>query len=132
MNTTAPTIDTVLYDGHCRFCSKAARELRSWTDGKVDLLSFREPDVLPKFPGITEAACNKAMHFIAAETGQVFTGAEALVMATRRRWFGQLARVYYAPGVRQLSDAIYSAVAKHRFKIAGRECADGTCHLHLS
>ncbi|MGA9521901.1 MAG: DUF393 domain-containing protein [Myxococcaceae bacterium] len=128
--TTSPGQDTVLYDGECRFCSKAARQLRSLTAGEVMLLSFRDPGVLQRFPGITEEACNKAMHFVRSD-GRVFKGAEAAVQALRGRWFGKAAYVYYVPGIRQVSDAVYAVIARYRFRIAGRECVDGTCHLHM-
>lgn len=130
MRTTAPGKDTVLFDGECRFCSNAARQLRSLTRGEVELVSFREAGVLERFPGVTWEAAMKAMQFIRAD-GRVFSGAEAAVQALQRRWFGKAALVYYAPGVRQVSDAVYATIARYRFKIAGRECADGTCQLHV-
>lgn len=121
---------TVLFDGECRFCSKAARQLRALTAGDVELLSFRAPGVLERFPGVTAAACEEAMQFIRAD-GRVFSGAEAAVQALQGRWLGKAALVYYLPGIRQLSDAAYRTIAKYRFRIAGRECTDGTCHLHM-
>lgn len=129
--TTAQARDTVLYDGDCRFCCKAARQLRSLTRGDVDLFSFRDEGVLSRFPGVTLEAAVKAMQFVRKD-GRVFEGAEAVVQALQQRWFGKAARVYYVPGIRQLSDGAYSVIAKYRFRIAGRECADGACRVHVT
>lgn len=128
--TTAPGRDTVLFDGECRFCSKAARQLRALTRGEVDLSSFREDGVLQRFPGITFEAAMAAMQFVRAD-GRVFSGAEAIVQAMRTRWFGKPAFAYYVPGIRQIADGVYGLVSRYRFKIAGRQCQDGTCHLHV-
>ncbi|MHB8878383.1 MAG: thiol-disulfide oxidoreductase DCC family protein [Myxococcaceae bacterium] len=124
-------MDTVLYDGGCRFCTGAARRLRSCTRGEVAFLSFRDPGVLPRFPGVTAAACEEAMHLVRAN-GRVFTGAEAVLQALRGRWLFKPAFLYYLPGLRQLGDAAYALVARRRFRLSGRECPDGTCHPHAS
>lgn len=132
LSTAAPAKDVVLYDGHCRICTQAARQLRPWLPD-AELSSFREPGVLERFPGVTPERCERAMQLVRSD-GQVFEGAEAFVQALRRRAIGKLATVYYVPGLRQLADALYRYIARRRFEIAGRtgQCdPDGTCHLHL-
>ncbi len=96
----------------------------------VELRSFREEGVLAQFPQITPERCEKAMQLV-MPSGRVYEGAEAAVQALQRRWFGKLALVYYMPGLRQLVDAIYATIARYRFRIAGRQCEGGTCHLHV-
>lgn len=131
LTTSAPGKDTLLFDGECRFCSKGARQLRTLTNGEVELLSFRDDGVLERFPGISFDAAMKAMQFIRAD-GRVFSGAEGIVQAMRRRWFGKPAFAYYVPGIKHAADAIYGVVARNRMKIAGRECKDGTCSAHVT
>jgi predicted DCC family thiol-disulfide oxidoreductase YuxK len=130
-STTPPGRDVVLFDGHCRICSKGARQLRGWSDAEI--VSFRDQGVLERFPGVAYAACEKAMQFVRAD-GRVFEGAEAIVQAVRGRVAGKLAYAYYAPGLRQLADAAYRYVARRRFELSMRagECdPDGACRLHL-
>lgn len=124
-------MDTILYDGHCRICRGAATQLRRLIPGdRAQLVSFREPDVLPRFPMVTLARCEQAMQLVRAD-GTVYEGAAAIVQALRHRWFGRLAFIYYLPGLRQLVDAAYRVVARYRFKIAGRSCSDEGCSIHL-
>lgn len=128
--TSEPMLGALLYDGHCRFCSKAARTLNGLAAGKLELRSFRDEEVLTRFPQVKPERCEKAMQLILRD-GRVFEGAEGAVQALQGRWFGKLALVYYLPGVRQLANALYAVIARYRFRIAGRQCVDGTCHLHL-
>ncbi|AKQ66881.1 hypothetical protein A176_003793 [Myxococcus hansupus] len=131
LRTTSPGHDVILYDGHCRLCGGAARQLQRWL-GKTGtrLLSFREDGVLAAFPGVTEDRCEQALQLVLAD-GRVVEGLEALVLALGQRPLGRLLRVYYLPGLRQLLDAGYRIVARYRFRIAGRQCPDGTCAVHF-
>lgn len=123
-------MDAVLYDGHCRFCIASAKALARWIPpGRVELLSFREPGVLSRFPQVTPEQCERAMQYV-RQDGRVFQGAEAVVQALRHRALGRLAGAYYAPGLRQLADALYAWIAKRRFKLMGRECEGGACAIH--
>ncbi len=130
--TTAPAQDVVLFDGLCRICTQGAKSLRAWvTPDEVELVSFRDDGVLARFPGLTAERCEAAMQVVRRD-GRVFEGAEAIVQVLRHRLLGKLTFAYYAPGLRQLADALYQYVARRRFKIAGRTgaCVDGTCQLH--
>lgn len=133
MKTTPPGGERilVLYDGHCRFCTASAKQLVSLRGERhLELLSFQEPGVLERFPGLTHEACMKRLHVVFPD-GRVYAGAEAVtrVVATLPV-LGLPAYLYYVPGIRQASEAIYDLVAKNRYKIAGRDCDGGTCHLH--
>lgn len=130
MNTTAPPLPVILYDGHCRFCTSQMKNLARWLPaGKYEALSFQEPGVLERFPGITHELAMQAMIFIDRE-GRVFRGMEAAVRAVALRAAGKLAFGYYTPGIRQLLDAIYARIAANRYALAGKECEGGTCALH--
>jgi predicted DCC family thiol-disulfide oxidoreductase YuxK len=129
--TTAPGHDVILFDGHCRLCSAAARKLERLLGSQgTELRSFRDDGVLSTFPGVAYERCEKAMQLVQAD-GRVVEGAEAIVRALGRRVWGRLLYVYYVPGLRQLVDALYRVVARYRFRIAGRECPDGACAVHF-
>jgi predicted DCC family thiol-disulfide oxidoreductase YuxK len=129
--TTPPGHDVILFDGHCRICSAGARKLERLLGSRgTELCSFRDEGVLGRFPGLAYERCEKAMQLVQAD-GRVVEGAEAIVQALGRRVWGRLLYVYYVPGLRQLADALYGVVARYRFRIAGRECPDGACAVHL-
>jgi predicted DCC family thiol-disulfide oxidoreductase YuxK len=126
----------VLYDGHCKFCTHAARRLTTLARaGAVEAVDFQEPGALDRYPGLTYEACMEAMYLVAPD-GQFFRGFEAAVQALATRSFlGMLARVYYLPGIRQVCDRLYAWVAANRYRLFGRtvvdHCAEGTCALHF-
>lgn len=131
LRTTPPGHDVVLYDGHCRICGGAARQMKKLLGGQgTELRSFRDEGVLDAFPGVSAERCENAMQLVQAD-GRVVEGAEAIVRALGRRPLGRLLFLYYVPGLRQLVDLGYRVVARYRFRIAGRECTDGTCSVHF-
>jgi predicted DCC family thiol-disulfide oxidoreductase YuxK len=124
---------TVLYDGDCRFCTRSARQIEKRLGRtNVSLRNFQEPGALNPYPGVSHDACMEKMHVVTA-AGSVFAGAEAFarIVATLPV-VGWLAWLYYVPGLRQLADLTYAAIARHRYRLFGRSeaCATGTCHLH--
>ncbi len=133
--TTPPGKYIVLYDGHCRLCTRGARKLVALAQpGAVEALSFQEPGVLDRFPGLTYEACMQAMYLVATD-GRLVRGFEAAVWAVAT-WplLGWLAYVYYVPGIRQLCDRLYAWIAANRYRFFGKTadaCAEGTCTLHF-
>jgi predicted DCC family thiol-disulfide oxidoreductase YuxK len=131
MLTTPQPLPVILYDGHCRFCTTQMKNLARWLPpGQVEALSFQEPGVLERFPGITHELAMQAMIFV-DRGGRVFRGMEGAVRAVALRPIGKLAFAYYIPGVKQLLDAIYARIARNRYALAGKECEGGTCALHV-
>lgn len=119
----------ILYDGHCKFCVEQMKNLARWLPaGRYEALDFQEPGVLERF-GVSRDAAMRALQYVDAR-GRVYAGAEAAVRAAGLRRLGKLAYVYYLPGLRQLLNAIYAAVAKNRYAIAGKTCESGACALH--
>jgi len=130
LSTSPPGHDVILFDGHCRLCREAAKHFERLLGSRgSELRSFREEGVLEAFPGIPLERCEQKMQLVQAD-GRVFEGAEAVVRALGRRWFGKLLFVYYVPGLRQVADGLYGVIARHRFRIAGRNCSDSACALH--
>jgi predicted DCC family thiol-disulfide oxidoreductase YuxK len=129
--TVAPRLPTLLYDGHCRFCTAQMRNLaRFLPEDRYEALSFQEPGVLERFPGITHEQAMEAMHLI-DERGRIFSGMEAASRAVAIRPIGRLAFGYYLPGLRWVLDWGYRAIARNRYRLMGTECKDGTCALHF-
>jgi predicted DCC family thiol-disulfide oxidoreductase YuxK len=129
-----PGKHVILFDGHCRFCTRQSRKLVSLArPGLVEAVNFQEAGALDRFPGITHDACMTAIHLVEPD-GRVSKGPEAIVraMATRPvfRW---IRVIYYIPGLRQVVNGLYAFVAAHRYQIWGRAdsaCSEGTCRLH--
>jgi predicted DCC family thiol-disulfide oxidoreductase YuxK len=123
----------VLFDGHCRFCTRSAKAIaRRFGTDKVTTRDFQEPEVLADYPGVTHEACMKRIHLVTPE-GRVFAGAEAFArLFATVRIVGPVAFLYYVPGLRQLAELTYTLVARARYRLFGRtqQCDGGTCHLH--
>jgi predicted DCC family thiol-disulfide oxidoreductase YuxK len=123
---------SVLYDGHCRFCCGGARRLEHWArPGSLRMIDFQAPGALDAFPGIDHETCMRHMILVAPD-GQRFSGAEAIVRALATRGgIAKLGLIYYVPGIRQLCDLLYAAVARVRYYLPGkaRNCPSGTCRL---
>jgi len=119
----------LVYDGHCAFCVAQAERLARLVRGRIRLESFRDPGVLGRH-GLTETACDGAIQLVEAD-GTVLAGAAAIARTLRvRPAVAPLGWLYEVPLLRGLLDAIYAAVARNRFRLGGRSCADGTCRLH--
>src|SRR5437764_3617124 len=83
--TTSPGKYVVLYDGHCKFCAGQMKHLLALArPGVVEGMSFQDPGVLDRFPGLTHDACMQAMHLVTPD-GQVYHGFEAAVQAVATR-----------------------------------------------
>jgi len=135
--TTPPGRYVVLYDGHCKFCTAGAKKLAGLAPpGTLELVSFQEPGVLDRFPGVSHEACMRQMYLV-TPAGRVYGGFEAAVQALATRpLLGLLARGYYLPGVRWLCDRAYALIAANRYRLMGKavaagDCDGGTCALHV-
>ena len=134
--TTGPGRHVVLFDGRCKFCRVNAERLRRWgKPGVLNMEDFQKPSALDAFPGLSHALCMRYLILIEPD-GRVFAGFEGIVRAltTRGSW-SKLAYLYYVPGIKQLFDLGYFAIARIRYWLpgkAGDSCDDGACRLHQS
>lgn len=122
-------LPVVLYDGACVFCTRQAATARRLGRGRVRVAPLQEE--LAHLPWIDPEEAVRAMQLVDRD-GRTYAGAAAVVRLLRlaRPWLGALALAYHLPGVRQLADRVYAAVAARRYAIAGRvdpACADGAC-----
>ena len=135
---------TVLYDGTCGFCTRQAQLGQRLGGGarRVALLSTSIPGVLEHRLGLTRESTNRQMFVEEEDTGRRFGGAAAVARLVREiPLIGPLGWLYYAPGLRQLADAVYRQVARNRHRISrlfgwqplpDDSCADGACSLPAS
>jgi predicted DCC family thiol-disulfide oxidoreductase YuxK len=131
MITTAthPLRDTVIYDGHCRFCrSQIALLRRLDLVGSLDFISQHESSVPRDYPELSPDDLHSQM-YVVDRGGHARGGAEAVRYLTRRLpllW--PLAVPLHVPGSMPLWKSLYGFVARNRFRIAGT-CDEGTCRL---
>ena len=117
----------VLFDGGCPLCRRSARYLRAidWRR-LVRFADGTDAAARERFaPGLTEAALLVEMHVV-DEQGRRFTGYEGYLELARvipLMW--PLRLVGGLPGIRQLGDALYRAIAGSRER-RGR-CTDDVC-----
>lgn len=120
----------LVYDGRCRFCIRQAERLAGWLGGRVRLESFRDPGVLARHRGLTEAQCEAAIQLVRPD-GRIESGAAAVAAALRLRPLtAPVGWLYAVPGLRQAFDAAYRVVARNRFRLGGAACADDACRVH--
>jgi predicted DCC family thiol-disulfide oxidoreductase YuxK len=132
LDVTAPGPMTVLFDGACPFCTRSARAIqRVFGVESVTLRDFQQPGALEPHPTVTLDALRAKMHVVMPD-GRVFAGAEAFArIVARVPVLGWMAWLYYVPGARQIADAAYAWVAKHRYRLFRRTaCTSGTCQKH--
>lgn len=129
VTATRPRRDTVIYDGHCRFCrSQIALLRRLDLAGSLEFVSQHEPSVASDFPELSADDLHAQMYVI-DRGGRARGGAEAVRYLSRRLpllW--PLAVPLHVPGSLPVWSAVYRFVARHRFWIAG-SCDDGGCRL---
>jgi predicted DCC family thiol-disulfide oxidoreductase YuxK len=126
---THPPLDTVLYDGECRFCRGQIALLRRFDlFQRLTFTSLHDPSVARDFPEIPREAMLEEM-FVVDRGGRTWRGAGAVRYLSRRLvalW--PLALPLHVPGSMPLWRWLYRLVARNRYRIAGR-CTDGTCRV---
>lgn len=86
---------------------------------------------MAKFPASVREGIGGALQLVSAD-GEIASGAAAVnrVLATRRVW-RLITWLYWVPGIRQNTDALYKVVARNRYRIMGKAetCETGTCPM---
>lgn len=123
----------LLYDGECRFCIAGSARLAAMArPGLVERVDLRDPAAMARHPSIPHNVDFSAIRLVTPD-GRMSSGAEAIARAlgSRPAW-KMVTWLYWAPGIRQLTDAAYRWVARNRFRIMGRaapSCDSGSCAL---
>ncbi|MFM7185803.1 MAG: thiol-disulfide oxidoreductase DCC family protein [Planctomycetota bacterium] len=126
---TRPSRDTVLFDGHCRFCRGQIAALRRLDAcGLLEFMSLHDPRVADEFPEIPPEQLLEEM-VVVDRQGRIWRGASAVRYLSRRLvalW--PLAVPLHVPGTLPLWRWLYRLVARNRHRIAGT-CDDGGCRI---
>jgi predicted DCC family thiol-disulfide oxidoreductase YuxK len=129
-----PNADIVLYDGHCRFCTRGVQSLLFWDcQGKLSYLSLHDPEVKRRWPDISHDRLTKEMCIVDTK-GNRYWGPEAIRYLTRRlRRLWWAAPFAYFPGSMLIWRPLYRFIARNRYRLLGKKAAcdeGGTCSLH--
>ncbi len=118
--TTKNTTATLIYDGECGLCQKAAR----WVNfqarpGEIETLPCQSEERKQRFPNMDEAKCLEAMQLVLSN-GDVYSGEQALPpLFKRMRGWRWMAGVFSLPLVNRVSPPLYRAIANHRHNLSG-------------
>ncbi len=108
-----PDRPLLVFDGDCTFCRFWIARWKSISGERLDYAPYQE--TADRFPEIPVEEFRRAVQLV-RPTGEVFSGAEAVVRALaevpgRSHW---LAMYRGIPGVRAVTDAAYRIIADHR------------------
>ncbi len=123
--------DVVLYDGECRFCCSQINILKR-LDGKKRLcfLSLHDPSVQENYPDLSRDQLMEQM-WVVSPNCQKFGGADAVRYLSRRLpLLYPFAPILHLPFTMPLWRWMYRLVAKYRYRIAGKNCENGSCSIH--
>ncbi len=114
-------MSTLLYDGTCRFCVAQARRLKRLAGPSVQAESMYAEGVRDRFPMLPLPGPDGKVGEIkfVDHRGRMTGGAEAIARALMTGPFGWPARLYFVPGLRQLSNSVYRAIARRRYRLSG-------------
>ncbi len=114
---------TLLYDGTCRFCVAQARRLKRLSGADIRAESMYSDGVRDRFPMLPAPGPDGRVGEIkfVDDRGRMSGGAEAIArsLMTNTGPLGWTAQLYFVPGVRQLSNAVYRAIARRRYRLSG-------------
>lgn len=128
-----PEADILIYDGHCKFCTKQVQRLHRWDRaGRLAFLSLHDTEVRRRFPELTYERLMDEMVLV-DQAGNYYGGAAAFRYLTRhlpRLW--PLAPLLHIPGSLPVWRWGYRQVAKQRYRFGRTDsCDDGACEVHF-
>lgn len=123
--------EVLIYDGQCNFCRASVKSLRKldWT-GRLAYISLHDERVGQRWPGLSHDQLMDQI-WLVTKDGQTLGGADAMrFLSLRMPTLWPLAPFMNLPFSMPLWRGIYRWIARNRYRIAGRNCEDGTCSLH--
>ena len=125
--------DVVIYDGECNFCRQQVTNLRrlDCCGNRLSFISLHDPRVAQRYPDLSPEALMEQMYVI-DRSGRRHGGADAVRYLSRRLpllWVA--APILHIPGTARLWRWMYRQVAKRRYKLAGKNCENDVCRVHL-
>jgi predicted DCC family thiol-disulfide oxidoreductase YuxK len=116
---------TVVYDGHCRVCTRLTRVLTRWDarSRQLEILPSQTPGLHARFPWIPPRAYLESLQLI-GPNGHTWQGAAAieqlLDVLPKGRWISWL---FSIPFARRLADRFYRWFARNRYHLGcGAHC----------
>jgi len=115
----------VVYDGHCKVCTRMARLLEKWdTRGRIEILPFQDASVADRFPWIPMEAYREAMQLIGPGK-TTWAGSQAideLLGILPAGWM--LGWVFRIPLLGRMIDRFYRWFARNRYRLGcGEHCS---------
>ncbi|MFM8175638.1 MAG: thiol-disulfide oxidoreductase DCC family protein [Pirellulaceae bacterium] len=121
----------VLYDGHCRFCCSQIGLLKrlDWFS-QLTPISLHDPQAAQAAPDLSFDQMMDQM-WVVLPDGSKGGGIHAVrLLARKMPTLYPLLPLLYFPGTLPLWDWAYRTVARYRYRLAGKNCSEGTCQLH--
>ena len=115
---------TVVYDGHCKVCTRLANVLRRWDRAHLlEIVPSQAPGVMARFPWIPPRAFLEALQMVGRD-GTTWSGAAAIEKLLDVLPRGRLISwVFRIPLVRTLADRFYRWFARNRYRLGcGEHC----------
>ncbi|TWT82669.1 hypothetical protein CA13_41320 [Planctomycetes bacterium CA13] len=127
-----PDSDVVIYDGECNFCRSQVRNLQRLDriGSRLSYISLHDPRVAERYPDLPHDDLMSRMYVVDTR-GNRHGGADAVRYLSRRLpllWLA--APAMHLPGTAALWGWLYNQVAKRRYKLAGKNCENGSCNIH--
>ncbi|HEY3112541.1 MAG TPA: DUF393 domain-containing protein [Gemmatimonadaceae bacterium] len=128
----APTIGepgrpyTVIYDGHCKVCSRMVNLLRKWDKNhQLEITPSQAPGVQARFPWIPARSYMESVQVIRTRDGKTWQAAAALEELLNLMPKGRLISwLFKIPFVTPLVDKFYRWFARNRYRMGcGDHCA---------
>lgn len=122
----------LIFDGECRFCrSQIAFLKRLDVTSKLEFLSLHDARVSVLLPDLSFEQLMEQM-WLLTPNGKRFGGAEVIRFLSRSMpLLFPIAPLMHIPFSMPLWQWLYGIVARYRYKIAGKSCDGGTCHVHF-
>lgn len=116
MNSDFPL--TLYYDGACPVCVAEMRNLEARdVHGQLRFVNLDIADADRYPPGIQKAAMMALIHARCAD-GRLLRGMEVFRLAYRAVGLPWVARLVSLPGIKPLTDALYPAIARNRYRLS--------------
>ena len=114
----------VVYDGHCKVCTRLARALARWDSHRVfDVVASQADGVQARFPWIPPQAYRESLQLV-GPGGRTWQGAAAVEEILDRLPKGRMVTwIFSLPFARRIAERLYRAFARNRYRLGcGEHC----------
>ncbi len=118
----------VVYDGECRFCIWSVRRIqRLDKERQFEYVPRQVPDIEVRFPRLADSDFNTGLRLI-LKGDEIYVGADAVYEIYRRMPpFHLVAWLYRVPLLRGLCRAVYTFIARNRYRLGRVPCDTEIC-----